>query len=309
MTQLQKKPFDPSGGDVIGFALAERAAGRASAIATLVAIDGASPRALGAQMAVAADGRFTGSISSGCLERAIIDEARQAMTRGAGDVVRYGKGSKFLDVQLPCGSGVDILYTVNPDVEMLTKGERTLRARQAFAIDFGPRGLRVAEATPTGWIDGYFRRAYSPALKICAAGVGAELIVLSRLVSASGYQMCAVSPEADTLAHCVAEEKVQLTGAMPALSIDPWTAFVLLFHDREWEVALAPDVLESQAFFIGAVGSRRTHAARIETLRQKGVDEAKLARIEGPIGLIPATRDPSALAISVLAGVVAAQPQ
>jgi len=63
--------------------------------------------------------------------------------------------------------------------------------------------------------------------------------------------------------------------------------------------------LASPAFYIGAVGSRRTHAARLDALREQGVDEEALGRIAGPIGLIPATRDPSALAVSVLAGVLA----
>lgn len=311
MTGPLTKTFDPSGSDVIAFALTECAAGRPAAIATLVAIDGASPRALGAQMAVAADGRFIGSISSGCLERAIVDAARQAIACGEGGMVRYGKGSKFLDVQLPCGSGVDILYTVGLSTEELTRADVMQKARQSFAVAFSANGACVSAASSTGWAGDVFNHVYQPTLRIAAAGVGAELVMLSRIVSAAGYRMCALSPEEETLKQCVAEEKVRLQGAesVSSLVIDSRTAFVFLFHDREWELTLAPQVLRSRACFVGAVGSRRTHALRLEALRAAGHDEVSLARIQGPTGLIPATRDPSALAISILAGVVAAQPR
>lgn len=309
--EMLTRPFDPSGGDVIAFALAERRAKRPAAIATLVAIDGAAPRAPGAQMAVGSDGRYKGSISSGCLERAIVEEACAAMARGSGGIERYGKGSRFVDVNLPCGSGVDILYTVDLPVDVLVRAEAALSARQSCALAYSVDGAHLSKAAATGWADNVFHRLYRPALRIAAAGVGAELVTLSRLASAAGYRMCAISPEAETLDQCVADEKVRLVsaGSAPPLAIDPLTAFVFLFHDREWELTLASAVLASPAFFIGAVGSRRTHALRLEALRAAGHDDALLARIEGPAGLIPRTRDPSALAVSVLAGVIAAQPQ
>lgn len=304
--------FDPSGGEVIAFALEERLAGRPAAIVTLIAIDGSSPRELGAQMGVSADGRFVGSISSGCLERAIVEEARAAMVRSAGGVVRYGKGSTFLDIVLPCGSGVDLLYTVNPPIDVLRFADDARRMRRSFALDFFPDAVSRSDALRTGLQDKTeaFSRVYAPALRIVAAGVGAELVLLSRLASAAGHAFCAISPEAETLARCEAQEKIRLQSAssVPALDIDPCTAFVFLFHDREWELALAPSILASPAFYIGAVGSRKTQAARLEALRALGLDDSALDRIVGPSGLIPATRDPSTLAVSILAGVLAAWP-
>ncbi len=302
--------FDSSGGDVLAFALEERAAGRSAAIVTLVAIDGSSPRALGAQMGVAADGRYVGSISSGCLERAIVEEARAAMARGSGGVVRYGKGSAFRDIVLPCGSGVDLLYTVNPSASVLREAEAAHRRRRAFALDFAPEAALPSTDDRTGWGRDAFTRAYTPALKIAAAGVGAELIALSHVASSAGYAFCAISPEAETLARCAGAQKVRLqsSSVAPQIDVDRWTAFLFLFHDREWELTLAPSVLDSPAFYIGAVGSRRTHEARLDALRGLGLGEAALARIHGPAGAVPATRDPSALAVSVLAGALAAWP-
>lgn len=304
------QPFDPSGGDVLGFALNERRAGRPAVIVTLVAIDGASPRSPGAQMAIAEDGRFAGSISSGCLERAIVEEARAATARGEGGVVRYGKGSQFLDVVLPCGSGVDLLFTVNPSIEALGAALEALSERRPAALEFHPEGVRPAKAAANDCNDEAFVRAYQPPLRIVAAGVGAEVILLSQIARAGGYLVCAVSPDEKALAQCLANQTVRLQSASstPDLGLDPWTAVVFLFHDRDWELSLLPPALASTAFYIGAVGSRKTHAARLDALRERGVSEQALRRIAGPIGLIPATRDPSALAVSVLAGVLAEWP-
>jgi xanthine dehydrogenase accessory factor len=90
-------------------------------------------------------------------------------------------------------------------------------------------------------------------------------------------------------------------GSAPQLARDRWTAVVFLFHDRDWEDALLPEALALPGFYHGAIGSLRTHAARLERLREGGCDEAALAKLKGHIGLIPATRDPAALAVSVLA--------
>lgn len=302
--------FDSSGGDVLRLALTERRAGRPAALVTLAEIDGTSPRALGAQMAVAEDGRFAGSISSGCLERAIVDEARAAMKRGEGGLVRYGKGSPFLDVVLPCGSGVDLLFTVNPSAETLSETCKALAERRPIALELDRNGIDLSQAARSARRGETFARVYKPPLRIVAAGLGAELIVLSRIARAAGYGFCAISPDQKILALCGADETycLQSSSTLPEIPADPWTAFVFLFHDREWELALAPAALASSAFYIGAVGSQRTHAARLAAMREAGLDEKALARIEGPIGLIPATRDPSALAVSVLAGVLAAWP-
>lgn len=298
-------PYDLSGGAVVAFAFEERRLGRQAAIATLVGIDGAAPRDIGAQMAIAKDGRFVGSISSGCLERAIVQEARAAMARGAGGTVRYGKDSRFLDIVLPCGSGLDILYTVDPEVEALDLAQAARLARRPFSLAFGPKGALLADAADA---DHPFVRRYEPAPRIVAAGHGEELVALSRVAAAAGLAFTAVSPDAETLARCVGEEKLRLVSVAspPAIRIDAWTAVIFLFHDRDWERALIPPALASPAFQIGAVGSRRTQDARLQMLREADIDEALVARLEGPVGLIPATRDPASLAVSILAGTLAA---
>lgn len=298
--------FDPSGLDVLKFAAEEIAAGNPVAIATLANIEGAAPRRTGAQMAISGDGRYRGSISSGCLERAIVDEARASLRRGEGGLVRYGAKSKYIDIVLPCGSGVDILFTVRPSLTVLADAIEALEARKPVSLFFSANEVASARK---GEHDAGFLREYWPPLTIVAAGLGAELIVFSRLAAAAGYRLHVLSPDEETLRNCAsAATRLHSASALPDLPLDPWTAFVTLFHDREWETPLLKAALASDAFFVGAVGSRKTHELRVESLSASGLAPHVLEKLRAPIGLIPSTRDPSSLALSVLADIVAAWP-
>jgi len=297
---------DPSGLAVLRFALAEREAGRAAAIATLAAVEGASPRRIGAQMGVAEDGRFVGSISSGCVERAIAAEAVAAMAAGEGRTLRYGAGSPFRDIVLPCGSGIDVLVSPVGEAGGVREAVRALEGRTPAALDFSVSG---AAAPGRGAGAGAVRRAYAPPVRIVAAGLGEDLVAFSRLAAAAGYDVSVLSPEAETLERCAGRRvRLRSTSSVEIPALDPWSAFVLMFHDRDWEVPLAASALASEAFFIGAVGGARTQGMRLDALREAGVPEGALSRLRGPIGLIPATRDPVSLAVSILAQIVAEQP-
>ena len=304
--------FDPSGADVLAFAAREIARGRPCCIATVVQIYGTSPRAVGAQMAVALDGRSAGHVSSGCLERAIVAEARAAMETGASRLVRYGQGSQYIDIALPCGSALQILFSVDPSRDALERALSTVRARRAFAMQFELESGVVAysaDAAP-GLTTTHFTRAYTPRMRVIAAGQGAELTTVARVVLAAGYDMCAVSPDEAALDACrhAGADTIRLRAAAgaPDLAIDSFTAVVLLFHEREWEVPILKRALSSPAFYVGAVGSRRTAAARLEDLFAVGVPPDDAARLRGPVGMLASTRDPSALALSAMTEIVGA---
>ena len=91
---------------------------------------------------------------------------------------------------------------------------------------------------------------------------------------------------------------------LPPITGDAWTAFVFAFHDHDWEEFLLPQALALPGFYHGAVGSRRTHHARVDALRSAGVPAAQIDALRGSIGLIPATRHPATLALSILAELV-----
>lgn len=268
-------------------------------LVTLVGIEGPSSRALGTQMAVSASGEHIGSFSGGCIEQAIVGEAQRVLEAGAGRTVRYGAGSPYIDVRLPCGGGIDLRFTPRPSAQLLRASVERLEARE-------PVRLFVSHDGITGQGPG-FALDLHPSLRLLVAGLGEDFVAFVRLASAYGARIEALTPnavEAEMLADlCHQVHVLARTTHLPALAGDAWTASVLLFHDRDWEDALLPGLLSLPAFYRGAVGSRRTHEARLARLREAGCDAAAMASLKGPIGLIPATRDPATLAISVLAEV------
>lgn len=284
--------------DILAFLADDPGAEAGSVLVTLTGIEGSTSRALGAQLAVRADGSYLGSFSGGCIEAAVVAEALAVLAEGRGRTVRYGVGSPFIDIRLPCGGGIDLLFTPRPDLTVLRRVLESLEARQPAALDVAADGI-APEAT-----DSYVCR-YLPPLRVLALGQGEDLAAFARLAQRYGLKVECHVPDESMAGEDCAVHRLQQRSAVPELSSDPWTAIVFLFHDHDWEEALLPAALAVPALFIGAVGSPRTQAARSQMLRAKGVSETAIQRLRGPIGLIPATRDPGTLALSILAEVVA----
>jgi len=262
-------------------ALYRAAEGRA-ALCTIAGIDGSFSRRVGTQLAVAADGGRVGDMADRCLDEELASQALAAMAEGGARMLRYGQGSPFVDFRLPCGSGLDIWIDPAPDVGELRRCVGELEARREAVLPLGD-GL-LAE------------RRYIPRLRIVLLGAGAECAALVRLAAAQ-----AVGVEWREAGHGLS------LGRPPTdLRADAWTAVLLLFHDHEWEVPLLDWALGTRAFYIGAQGGAPAREERLERLRGEGHEEAELARINSPVGLIPAARDPHVLALSVLAEVVGA---
>ncbi len=298
--------------DVLAFALAEMEAGRKAAVVTIIGLDGPFSRPLGAQLAVAEDGRFAGSISGGCLERALAEEAREALETGANRLLRYGTGSSYLDVRLPCGGGIDLQVNVHVSRDVLKQAVAMGMAREAFSVSFDPAAAGTGfeiNAAATG--QGVFVRRYSPRLRIVLAGRGWEIVAMTRLARLWDCEVVVASQETATLDFCrpYADRLIALTtpARAPALPLDADTAVACLFHEHEWEAPLLLDALRSPAFYVGALGSRQTHMNRIQTLRELGAGPDDIERLKGPIGLFP-SRDPRNLALSSLAEIMSLRP-
>ena len=286
---------------ILGFLAEGIAAGIGGVLVTLTGIEGASSRGVGAQMAVLDDGRSAGSFSGGCIEAAVIAEAQDVLTEGRGRTVRYGVDSPYLDIRLPCGGGIDLLFTPCPDPAVLRAVLARLDARRAAALRLTEDGAALSDAPGTRG----FQRNYAPPLRLVALGHGEDLTALVRLSRAYGVVVEGYAPATDRLA--MAEPGITplvSRTALPDLAGDPWTAFVFLFHDHDWEEQLLPHALAQDGFYHGAVGSARTHHARLTGLRLIGVPQTRLDMLRGGIGLIPATRDPGTLALSILGELV-----
>ncbi len=296
--------------DVLRFVAARAAEGVDCTLVTLVGIEGGSSRAIGAQMAVAADGRRIGSFSGGCIEDAVASEALEALTEGWGRVVRYGIGSPYIDIRLPCGGGIDLLFTPKPDRLTIASALTALDARGPAALVVGCDTVALSnDLTPSAWNGSAMTLAYQPALRVHAFGQGEDLSAFARLAAAFGAEVHALTPDGptcDILAHHgIACTHLPTRTHLPAIASDPWSAVLFLFHGNDWEEHLLPQALALPGFYHGAIGSRRTHAARLAALESAGVSPQRIKALRGHIGLIPATRDPATLALSILGEIVA----
>ncbi|ASR10197.1 hypothetical protein CHY08_24350 (plasmid) [Rhizobium leguminosarum bv. viciae] len=281
---------DPA--ELLRFAIDAHGLG-AAALATLVDIRGGAARALGAHMAVAADGRFCGYVSGGCVEAAVASEALLAMAEGRDRTVKFGDGSPFFDIVLPCGGGITVAIHVLKDVGALRHVLDRLERRQAPGLAYSPERQTLEPIDPLPracWLDRDFLTVYRPRTRIVLSGQTIEAQAVARLAEASGYDVI-----------------VRGGGEGAADIIDPFTAAVLLHHDLDAESAILEAALHSPAFYIGALGSTRTHRRRVERLTAMAFGQDDIRRIKAPIGMFGPTRDATSLALSVLADIAAAR--
>ncbi|RFB88690.1 hypothetical protein B5K11_24780 [Rhizobium leguminosarum bv. trifolii] len=281
--------------ELLRFALDAHARGGV-ALATLMEIRGGAARTLGSHVIVTADGRFCGYVSGGCVEAAVASEALVAMTQGCDRTVKFGDGSPFFDIVLPCGGGISVAIHVLKNPGAMQHVLDCLDRRQPAALSYSPERQTLQPADPPHracWIERDFVGVYRPRTRLVLSGKTIEAQAVARLAAASGYDVV------------ICEQGEE--GRATAGGIDPFTAVVLLHHDLDAEAAILQTALRSPAFYIGALGSTRTHRRRIERLTALAFGRDEIDRIKAPIGMFGPTRDATSLALSVLADVAAAR--
>ncbi len=287
---------------ILRFAMQALNAGMATALVTLVDIRGGSSRALGAHMAVREDGAYCGFVSGGCVESAAAYEALEAIACGKDRVVKYGEGSPYFDIVLPCGGGITLSIHPLRSVTPLLATLNALAQRKAAGMRYHPASQTLQSVLPareTGWHDDGFEVRYVPCARVIIYGRSVEADATANVARAAGYDV-----------HVSSGAEPQDDAAL----MDANTAVILLYHDLDRELPVLNAALAAGPFYIGALGSQRTHARRTEALRERGWREEDIARIKAPIGIFPKARDAQSLALSILADVAAtrqrlAEPQ
>lgn len=280
-------------------------------LALITGVEGPSYRPVGAVMAVDAGGQRTGTLSSGCVENDIALHALEALEAGRPKVIRYGRGSPFMDIQLPCGGGLEIALVPRPDRAVLAALTEAQAARRAatMTVDLEGGSLSLSPEGETGRDGDIFRVRFLPEIRFLVFGKGPEASTFAALVQAAGYPSLLLSPDEETLeagrAAGAGTQHLTLPGWPEGLAVDDRTAVVLFFHDHDWEPPILMGAARTPAFYIGSQGSRRARDARLMELEAMGLTEAERARLRGPIGLVPSARDARTLAVSVLAEVLA----
>ncbi len=155
-----------------------------------------------------------------------------------------------------------------------------------------------------------FVQPFSPPLRMIVVGAVHIAQPLAQMAALAEYAVVIVDPR-EAFATEVRFPGVELTSAWPdqalaALAPDARTAVVTLTHDPKLDDPALAVALRSPAFYVGALGSRRTHEARLERLRERGLGDAELARIHAPVGLDVGARSPAEIAVSILAEVTLA---
>jgi xanthine/CO dehydrogenase XdhC/CoxF family maturation factor/CTP:molybdopterin cytidylyltransferase MocA len=267
---------------------------RPVALVVVTSTAGGSVRSPGALMAVTEDGRRCGYISGGCVDADVVLQAQQAISENKVMSLRYGDGSPFIDMPLPCGGAIEISILPDASEKKLQLCHDALSARVNTTLSLPELSASFA---------------YSPKLRIRIAGRGADALALARLVRASGYELTLQLRDGEDIDEARRDSFNDVTALktpqdLPPSSDDAWTAFILMFHDPDWEAALLKQALQGQAFYIGAVGSRKTQSRRRTRLEQEGVEPLQISRVRGPVGLVPSMRDASMLAVSTLAEIV-----
>lgn len=267
---------------------------------------GTSYRTVGTMMAFMADGRRVGSLSSGCIEDDIAEHAKAALTSGQAKSLRYGTGSPFFDLKLPCGGGLSILLVPNPDQAVLRQMLAISDARQVVHLSIGlTLGDLRLDATEA---EGRLRVTMPPELRFWVYGHGIEAIAFASMTHAAGYDVTLFGQESlQTDLSRLGTLNVQTVPSFRTYTCptpDDRTAITLFFHDHENEARLLSQFLPSPAVFIGAQGSLNARHRLLADLRAMGVPADHIARLRPDFGLIPSCRDPRSLAVSVMAHVL-----
>ncbi len=313
---LAPAPADAVDLEVLTTARDWLAAGSRVALVTVLRTWGSSPRPPGALLAVNADGGLVGSVSGGCVEQTLAERWRAGEwdDRLPLQIDLGVDADAALRVGLPCGGRLELL------VEALTS-ERALGALLARAAGGALVARRVCSVTgEVSLHDGAGRpelavdadavtRVFGPAWHLLLVGDGQLARALARMARMLDYRVTICDPR-DTFADPNPLPDVRYTRRMPddavrSLADDPRSAVVTLAHDpRQDDLALI-EALPSRAFYVGALGSRRTAAGRVERLAAMGLSAAQIGRLDAPAGIGIGSKRPAEIALSILAGITA----
>jgi len=295
--------------------------GKGAVLATVIETWGSAPRRVGAQLAISGDGEIEGSVSGGCVEGAVIVEALEALEEGAARELEFGvsDGDAFA-VGLACGGTIRVL--VEPVGGVLPEAlladlcaARAARAPVAYVVELDTGARRLERdgfetrfrMDRSGFEDESrtFVAIHNPPLRLIVVGavhIAQALVPMARI---AGYDPTIIDPRETFGAQARFPGETLLNDwpdeAVEQLGLDSRTALVLLTHDPKLDDPALTLALRSGCFYIGALGSTRTHAKRVARMQEAGFSEPEIARIHGPVGLDIGAAGPSEIAVSILA--------
>lgn len=300
--------------------------GRKVALATVSNTWGSAPFPAGSQLAADDQGNFVGSVSGGCIEGAVILEARKSIEDGEIRNLEFSvSDEQAWEVGLACGGTIQVFVEPAPGevdailaadtgkqsvslVTNLQSGEHKL-----YDGDDAPEAVRAAmRADKSGPLEGEeFVRVFNRPRRLAVVGavhIAQELVPMARQ---AGFEITVIDPRE---AFATPERFPEVTlstewpdKALETFDLDPRCAVVTLTHDPKLDDPALDAALKSDCFYVGALGSTRTQAKRVDRLSEAGFDEATIGRIHGPIGLDIGAKSPAEIAVAILAEIVSVQ--
>lgn len=336
MAETQSAPASAREVDVLTAARTWLARDGRVAIATVVDTWGSAPVPVGGQMAVAADGNFQGSVSGGCIEGEIIMEAEDILASGHPKTLTFGVADETAwRAGLPCGGQVQVfverIEAKDGGADLLDRAVAAGESRRGLVVrthladgrkevfersdenlpqDIAERfhtAKSQLKETPDGAV---FLHALVPPARILVIGATHIGQILTQLARLAAYEVIVVDPRTAFASADRFPDVNLLTewpqDALPKLGLDPYTAVVALAHVGHIDDEALKLAVQSDCLYIGALGSSRNHAKRVERLKAAGITEAQMARIKAPIGLDIGAQTPAEVAISIMGEIVLA---
>ena len=292
------------------------ASGRACQLVTVIKTWGSSPRPEGATLAICEDGRVVGSVSGGCIEDDLIARVRaEGITRKLPEIVTYGiTADEAHRFGLPCGGTIELAIEPLTSASLIEELLQRLDRHEPVArrLDLASGAVTLTTATP-GMRQQVSTAALStihgPRWRLLIIGAGQLSRFLAQIATGMDYRVTVCDPR-EEYRDGWQVEGVELVHAMPddvvtAMHLDGRSAVVALTHDPKLDDMALMEALRSDAFYVGAIGSRSNNAKRRERLLQFDLSTEQIARLHGPIGLYIGSKTPSEIAISILAELTA----
>ncbi|MEM6973024.1 MAG: XdhC/CoxI family protein [Pseudomonadota bacterium] len=304
------------------------AAGQGAALATVVETWGSAPRPVGSMLAISGAGDIAGSVSGGCVEGAVVVEAVEAIAEGRCRLLEFGVShDEAFAVGLACGGTIRVM--VEPvgregagqgwDATLLSELVARRADRQPVAVvtetaDWtrrlvGPADMPALFRRERSGFDpeaiARFQALHLPPLRLVVVGAAHAAQPLVLMARTSGYDVSLIDPR-ETFATPARFPDTPIShdwpdAALRAHGLDRRTAVVTLSHDPKIDDPALMVALASEAFYIGALGSTRTHAKRVNRLSAVGVSPGEIARLDAPVGLNIGALTPAEIAVSVMA--------
>jgi len=299
-----------------------RQAGRRALLATVVRTWGSSPRPMGSILALCEDGSLVGSVSGGCIEDDLIDRHTRAQVTGQGIAdgppafAKYGvTADEAHRFGLPCGGTLELLLEYNPDAALLAQLVAQLEAGQLVArqvrLSDGQARLETVTTPQEMRVDAQVLvNTFGPEYRMLLIGAGQLTEYLATMALFSGFAVSVCDPREEYRGGWSLTGVTWVPGmpddAVAAFRPDARSCVVALTHDPKLDDLALLQALETDAFYVGAIGSRRNNDAR----RQRMIEHfdqtpESLARLRGPIGLYIGSKTPPEIAVSVMAEILA----